>query len=508
MLAVYSYVAFTKALSRTMESSTVSNGTFSAITLQHNTLTALIILGRDLFKTSGRRAKFATAWIIFAASFVLFCPTWLSAMSGYTADIKPFVLDRQDSLVPLSMFEQVIYTIHDASRFNNSFQNNHQITVGWSEVTMPSFPLAFNCSSVSANATVSPGTGRINFTWSEITQNEDMGAANGNGNNLPCKWMWAVSKYAYDYGFLATSSQKNTTFERPDETNITTPIVFDPPLNISVYTMDAQFDSGYPNYNGWWFLPYGPSWRDPESNTLPYNKSNPTFYYNGSQTLYNLTEMNNYGTCQQEGALVQYKWGFSFVLLFAFVVTFLIWSIGTWALYLDSWLHSSLDFSHRDMGPQRAVLDMARSMETKLDTGQVELTSNSQLKTLTQNTTITYSDLPLKQPMITRWTTFKWWWRDFRLKPWARHEKWWLGALFVFILFWILCTTTPVENGWTPYYAWCPFLGVFAVIAVGRDVRSRWLLFALFFLIFWIANIFWIRNCRGDWCYSPSGSPY
>lgn len=467
-----------------MENSDVSHGTFSAITLQHNTISSLLILARDFFKTSGLRAKLVMAWIIFAASFVLFSSTWLSAMTGYTADIVPYVLDNQNTFVPVGNFKPVIYTIVDASRFDNGFKDNHHITAPWVDATEPYLTPGYGCGYLFYED-YSPGEGSINFTAS------DYPSYHPGVEDLDCKWMWAVSKYVYDWGFLATSNKRNTTFERPDGSNVTTTILFDPPLNITTNpTTDTNYESDYLGY--WWYYPYGPTWQDPDTKQYPYNQSNPAFWYNSSQTLYDLAGLNNQGSCLQEGS-VTYKWGFSFVLLFTFAIVFLIWCIGTWILYLDSWLHSGLDLSRRHMGPERAVLDMARSMEPKLAIDEVEFQSNSQIKSLVQGSTITYSDL---SPRTTRWHEFRWWWRDFKFRRWVKNEKWWLYALLLFTILFILSLSTPMIAGWSPLFSTFPGFGILVVLAVGRDVRSRWLLFTFFFLLFGALNFWWIAEYR------------
>lgn len=459
-----------------MEATSVTHDTFKAITLQNDTTTALYVLARDLFKTGGRRARLAMAWTIFATSFVLMVPTWLSAMTGYTADIESYVQNQNNSLVPAWNFKPAIYMIHDGARLGDDFQNDHRITVPWvdpSELILSDY---YGCY---------PGGMVFNYTGDgELDFFEQI--------NIDCKWLWAISKYVFDWGFLATSANLNTTLHRPDESNKTSTVSIDPPLNISANLVNDPFYDEYDDLD-WYFIPYGQHWQNPETNDYPFSQPNPVFWDQSSQTLYNLDEFNSRGTCQQEG-LVRYKWGFSFLLLYAFVVTFLIWSIGMWILYLDCWLHSRIDLSHRKMGVERAVLDLSHSMESKLDTDQVELHSNSQLRPLVKDSMLTYSDLPLQLPAVTRWSLFRWWWRDFDFKSWSREERWWLCAISFFTLMFVLSWTTDLRNGWMPYIAMFPGFGVFLVLVVGRGVRSRWVIFVFWFLLFWIPNCWWIDS--------------
>jgi hypothetical protein len=473
---------FTKGLSRTMEATSVSHDMFKAVTLQNDTITGMAILIKNFFQTGGRRAKAVMFWTILAGSFVLLVPTWLSAMTGYTADIKSFVQDKDSTLVPAENFKPVIYTIHDGARFGNDFSNDTRCAAPWGSYTRRLSRLnRYKCAGGSYIISQSTEDGNIHFKHSI---------------DIECKWMWAISKYVSEYGFLGKSTALNTTFYRPDDSNITRPVGFSPSLNISAHFMIPP-DYSYRSIvaMNWSSIPYGQTWQNPDDGQYTFNVSKPVFWDSSSQTLYNLTQLNLAGSCQQQG-LVKYKWGFSFLLLYVFVISFLVWTIGMWAFYLESWLHSCLDVSQRRMGLERAVLDLSKSMRSKVNADQVELHSNSQLRTLVKNNQLTYSDLPLDLHVDTRWNKNKRWWRDFRFKQWAKDEKWWLCAMLFFDIMFALSFTTKLGYGWAPCFAMFPGFGVFLVIVVGRKVRSRWLLFAFWFLLFWTLNSVWIVGSR------------
>ncbi|ERF68471.1 hypothetical protein EPUS_03789 [Endocarpon pusillum Z07020] len=360
-LAIFSYLIFTKGLSRTMEASSVSHDTFKAVTLQNDTITGTAVLIKSFFKTGGRRAKLAIFWTIIASLFILFVPTWLSAMTGYTADIKSFVQDKESNLAPAENFKPVIYTIHDGARFGNGFSNETRRVVPWAS-NMGQLDLLnrYGCNYYMRHRIVqfNPTDGNIHFDPQTV---------------IDCKWMWAVSKYVSDYGFFGKSTALNTTFHQPDGSNITTPVVFSPALNISAHLaiptskIAAHYFSGWVG-NGWYNTPHGRAWRNPDDGQHTFNVSNPVFWDSSSETLYNLSQFNLAGSCLQQGP-VMYKWGFSFLLLYVFLITFLAWTIGMWAYYLDSWLHSRLDGSRR-IGVERAVLDLSKSMQSKINADQ------------------------------------------------------------------------------------------------------------------------------------------
>jgi hypothetical protein len=461
-----------------MEASSVSHDSFKAVTLQHDTITGTAVLIKDLFKTGGRRAKVAMFWTILAGSFVLFVPTWLSAMTGYTADIKSFVQDKDGTLAPAENFKPVIYTIHDGARFGNDFSNETRCVVPWGlRSTQLDHTNNYDCF-YSIRGTMFNGTGDGNIHFTPPV-------------DIECKWMLAVSQYVSEYGFLGNSTALNTTFHQPDESDITTPVVFSPSLNISAHLAISSAPTWLETYyyDGS-SAQYGRAWRNPEDDQHTFNVSSPVFWDSSSQTLYNLTQFNSAGSCLQQG-LVKYKWGFSFLLLYVFAITFLAWTIGIWAFYLDSWLHSRLDVSRR-IGIERAVLDLSKSMQSKVNADQVELHSNSELRTLVKINQLTYSDLPLDLHVDTRWNQCRRWWRDFRFKQWAEDEKWWLCAMLFFDMMFALSCVTNLFYGWCPYGAVFPGFGVFLVIVVGRKVRSRWVLFAFWFLLFWAVNCWWI----------------
>lgn len=457
-----------------MELSSVSHDTFKAVTLQNDTIWGLAILVKDFFKNGGRRAKVAILWTVLAGLFVLMVPTWLSAMTGYTADITPYVEDRSGTLIPATNFNPVIYTIHDAERIGPEFHNRTQIAVPWNPYgTWLSLSNMYGCNSESRNEKDSQN---IIFTSSLVDAN--------------CKWLWAVSRYVYDYGFLGISTTVNTTFHKPNESDVTTPVTISPSLNISAHFVLSPEIVWSEDIYPWYVIPYGQDWRNPGNGQATLSVANAVFWDSATQTIYNLTEFNAAGRCQQEG-VVRYNWGFSFLLLYIFVLTFLLWTIGMWAFYLDSWLHSRLDVEHNQIGIERAVLDLSESMLTKLDSAQVQLRNNSELQPLVNANMMTYSTLPLPLPAVTRWTKFRWWRRDFVLKQWARDEKWWLVAALFFALMLLLSWTTNLWYSWDPYVAMLPVLGIFSVLAAGRETRSRWVLFAFWMLICLLVNCLW-----------------
>lgn len=126
-----------------MESSPVSYGTFEAITLQNGSLTSTLKLIRDMFKNKSRHARITVCWFVISGVFVLSFQTLISAMAGYTANIKSFIEVDTGNLVLYSNFNLIRYIVHDAPRINNTLGNNFAVTTGstWQtqEIVQPEY---------------------------------------------------------------------------------------------------------------------------------------------------------------------------------------------------------------------------------------------------------------------------------------------------------------------------------------------------------------------------------
>ncbi|KAK5080944.1 hypothetical protein LTR05_008260 [Lithohypha guttulata] len=419
LLAIVTYQVFTKSLTRTMEETPVSHDTFKAITLQNDTIAGLYLLTKDFLRTSGGRARVAMFWTILASVFVLALPTWLSAMTGYTPDIQPFVNDTIGNLIPAGEFRPSVYTIHDGHRLGPSYTRDYRVTVPWqgSDRYYSNYRNYYECY-----------TYYDQDFWTSLLTDD-------------CRMLWWVSEYAARYGLLG---RNNTMTE--------------------------------------FFLPSS----HPEHQCK-------SLYRNGTDTTYDLDEYNFWGSCQQ-GSPIKYKWGFSFLLLYVFVGTWFVWSIGMYCLYLDSYAKSRLDISKRDMGIERAVLDLTRSIQSTIDVEKVDTSGNSALRRLVRKTNLSYEYLLLNTVVTSRWEQLRIWWQGFSVKKWLHEEKYWLCAMLGFDLLFALSFTVPVITlYWSPTCSFMPGFGVLWVLLIGKKrLRARWIYFGYWFVLFWICNIVWI----------------
>lgn len=326
---------------------------------------------------------------------------------------------------------------------------------------------------------------------------------------IACKWLWSLSNYVFNYGLMGSGSgnvtSMNTTLQIPNSSNSTTPKNFNPPLNIYFNLPTDGFD--YYKDQTWDYYFSGANWRDPKDGLYPFKTPDDQFLEWNSGTLYYLGDLTAAGQCQQT-ASGNYQWGFSFFLLYLFIVMLLIWTIGTWAFYLDAWLHSHLDASHRDMGLERAAIDVAYALQDKLDLDTSRSMGNRELRDLAKTIQYEYADLFRAIPVRTRWEQYLRWQRTVTRRDilnWALHEKWWLLLLFCFVHLSVLSWVSIVGLAWNPWTSSLPGLGVVGVLVVGKEVRGRWSIFALALLVFLITDAIYIPLTVHRWLYWYEG---
>jgi hypothetical protein len=300
----------------------------------------------------------------------------------------------------------------------------------------------------------------------------------------------------------------NTTFFMVNESRYTTPVTIPPPmLNISAFFVfnwtDSQLDLNANNiYDDRY--PYGRQWEDPDTGQRPFNVENGKFYEPDSQTLYSTGQLLDAATCQSNG-LVAYSWGFSFMLLFSFVVASTVWTFGMWAVYIDTVLHSSPHIRQRKQGLDRAVVDLADALLHKTSADKVRLDANAQLRDLSRDLQLSYFDMSHGETARDRLDK---WWREGGLKKWLWAEKYWLTACVFFFVMIVVAWQTNAWNWWHPYWAFLPGWGPLIVLLAGRQKRGRWIFSAPFIVGFAAAQIWWLHSSYGTdfyWVFEDNG---
>jgi hypothetical protein len=496
-----------------MEVSLVDHDTFRAVTLQNDTISGAIKLLKRCYHQESGRAKLATAWMFLAGLFVLSVPTWLSAMTGYVADIVPYVQDQDDRWVNWKVFEPVIYTIHDGGRLGGHFQNDAKVTIpvvigydGAATISSVRYPYT---ACLSASLMTQPINGKIVFGNSSYYSSY-FSSYDSRERSLSCKWMWALSYYVENYGLLAKGNATNTTIEVPNDSSsyTNTTSLEGPPLDIEFHPIGTLMGNDY-GADQWDYYPSGTFWRDPANQQQTFNITAPKFYENSSRTLYTREELVEHGQCQQSDS-ASYQWGFSFYLLYLFVAALLAWTIGMWVFYLDAWLHSHVSASGRDMGIERAAFDLAHAMRGRIDTVGTRITGNKDLGKLMKDVSYDYSDLFPQTAVSTRWKQYKLWQRRLRRRDilgYLHEEMRWLLLLVCCLILSIASWFSIIGLAWNPWTSFLPVFSLVGILSLGQQVRGRWTVFALALLLHFISDAIYIPLVRGTylWAYDYCG---
>lgn len=454
-----------------MESSPVSYGTFEAVTLQCGTFTSSFKLSRDLLKNRSAQAKAAVVWIVISASFVLAFPTVVSAMSGYSANIMSYVEVEAGNMVRYSSFTPIRYIIHDADRISKSLGKNYAVSTGKDDSDKDIVRL----DTLSSDRCAASYYPRLHYNetildWSDAAE------------DTTCLFYWHVSEYVFNYGFLALN-QTNSTFNNSLSGEI---VKLEPPsLNITaIFWKQNWLQSGSDGYYDWWDYPYGHWWKTKEGAQPFHNFSDPMF--TNGDVIYDLEQLNLHGRCQQEDT--SYKWGFSFIILFIVILTFIVWCLGMYILWLDAFLNSRFDRAGRRMGLQRAILDLAYCMRKDMGEDVPEMLSNSELQNKIRRGLnggrITYQMLDDQLLPLSRATEMRLRWRKTNKKDWckqkAKDEKFGIGLFIVclgLLITAVAGTHAPLLSAVLLFYGACNAL------VMGRSHKSRWLVFILCLII-------------------------
>lgn len=133
LLALISSSVFARYITTTMQVSPITFNTFKTIFVARdaNTATGVSRLIRDFTRRKSLPNKAATVFMVVTMVYVLIFPTFVSSMSGYSANVQAFVEDQSERYVPFSDFTQLYYTIHDAERIKGDgikLSNDTRIT--------------------------------------------------------------------------------------------------------------------------------------------------------------------------------------------------------------------------------------------------------------------------------------------------------------------------------------------------------------------------------------------
>jgi hypothetical protein len=204
------------------------------------------------------------------------------------------------------------------------------------------------------------------------------------------------------------------------------------------------------------------------------NESEAVFMTNGVQYTFNYLSAN--GTCQPLGT---YQWGFSFFFLFFFLLTLLVWSIGTYIF----WLKAHLTLKVRDIreipGEYKAVIGLGAAMQREFTKEGEDITCLEERQIISRirrdlkGGTIKNDSAIIQQPQYRFRET---------IKRWFRRDKWWFGGFVALTAIWITILVTAFLGIRYTYYisptfliSVCAFLSLGTLLAmfIGRKTGSR-----------------------------------
>lgn len=102
---------------------------------------------------------------------------------------------------------------------------------------------------------------------------------------------------------------------------------------------------------------------DGKANSRFRDVANATYSTRSNNQTFVLGDSSTQGRCQPD---ITYMWGFSFLLLFNFLLVLLFWSVGTYLLWLNSRTSNDYHEEPEIAGGYKAVLELASVMNSQL----------------------------------------------------------------------------------------------------------------------------------------------
>ncbi|KAE9978793.1 hypothetical protein EG328_001249 [Venturia inaequalis] len=356
VLTVISYQTIKRYITSAMETSPISYGTYKTLFLRDGiSSTGLIDLIQEFSTYRPLTSSWAMIWTILSAIFVILFPTLISALSGYSANVHAYILDGSGNLMDYQKLFMIDYVIHDASRLNFTSFDAIVDLIFPPETQNSTYWTRFRLNDTYTvkrpkNFETCRGYDAFRHSYYNFLV-PSYSATSLDGYRLfDCVFRGYISEYAVINGFFGLK-QTNSTF-----LNYTLP---SPTINITATYIDpiiswAKGISGHAIYGNNWTDTSGTRhFNDPSQATYTTSSENETFVL-GDPTIQ--------GKCQPD---VSYKWGFSFLFLFIFLIVLLVWTAGTYIM----WLKARLALRHHDdaeiVGEYKAVINLASAMNNE-----------------------------------------------------------------------------------------------------------------------------------------------
>ncbi|KAE9969476.1 hypothetical protein EG328_006839 [Venturia inaequalis] len=335
ILALVSYRVLKQYITSTMEKSPVSYGVYKTIFLGDPiSLGGVSGLVQEFTLLRRLPSIIGMVWIITSALFLIVFPTFVGAMSGYSSNNHAFIRDSSGNYLDYDNLFLIDYIIFNSSRLNfTAMLSDPYLRVNSSNYSDPYYVKR---------------------------PKSDQDCQYGSDSSFPledCYLRKAISDYVQINGFFSHNQTSSTLLSL----NLTAPV-----LNISASYIDPgeapsiywNSSSGSLEFDG--TLLWGSNSTDNTTKDLPFHDSTKGLYTTSSNNqTFALGDSSTQGRCQPE---ITYQWGFSFLLLFNFLVLLLLWSIGTYVLWLNSRLSTIPTEEPEIAGGYKAVIELASVM--------------------------------------------------------------------------------------------------------------------------------------------------
>lgn len=120
ILTLISWHVFAKYFTPSMQVVPVTFNTFRSIFMQkESSIDGLAKLLRDFTRRHGLHSKVAMIFMITSMVFIFAFPTLASAMTGYSANVQPFVQNSDKSSLLFNTFQPLYYVLHDGDSWGD-----------------------------------------------------------------------------------------------------------------------------------------------------------------------------------------------------------------------------------------------------------------------------------------------------------------------------------------------------------------------------------------------------
>ncbi|KAH4006604.1 hypothetical protein HBI13_161020 [Parastagonospora nodorum] len=390
LLTFLSWKVFTQYVTTSMQVSPVTFSTFRTIFVQGeaSALGAWRLVA-DFSRRRGLQSRLAMVFVVVTMVFILAFPVLASAMTGYSANVEPFVRGEGAEYVPFEKLRALYFVVHDGDR----------IGLGKGEKVMDS---RF-------------GSGYEALYTSTWTLHDCAFTKHS------CSLVNDVTDYVNKYGSggqMLASTYANLTLPPPT-------------LNITAYSLPPKFIRSH-------------DWKNAVRDPSKIFSHPARMAWVQDERIYNTTDIKTLGQCQPTKT---YNWGFSFIQTILLIILLLIWSTGTYTMYLSSLalLHKRGRSKSNVVGEYQAIFELSNAMHLEL-TQHIGSEEANSISHLTESQLQKHITSSLNGGSIAFHTSSLSQEGTCRFRHLLRKESWWIGFL-------VLATPAAVWCGFVPYMA-------------------------------------------------------